>query len=389
MASGTATVTASAGLNVRKGPGTENAKLGALTKGTKVQYYSETNGWLQIKYAGQTGYISKQYTSVTQSSTGGSSSSSSSSASGKVQVTASALNVRAGAGTGYKILGTLSNGKVVSYSSESNGWLRISYNGQTGWISKKYTKAASGSSNSGSSGSGSSTTKTETRYVTASSLNVRSGAGTSYSVVGSLSRGASVSVYSTSGNWSQIAYNSGKAWVCNDYLSKTKPSTTTSGGGSAVVPSGTNPADYATNYLFSKTGLYTHDFLKNNPRLKNFTDLSIYGATYNYGYNCNCANFVTACSVNTGWMSKNYISVQDMYYKLKAGTDGYRVINGSQAKKGDIWCNTSLGHTELVYSRSGTSITLIGSNNAGTSKQRVTYDSSSASGPKGYFLSKQ
>ena len=54
--------------------------------------------------------------------------SSSTKSAGTVKVTASALNVRKGPSTGYGILGTLGKGKQVSYSEESNGWLKISYN---------------------------------------------------------------------------------------------------------------------------------------------------------------------------------------------------------------------------------------------------------------------
>ncbi|MBQ9396847.1 MAG: SH3 domain-containing protein [Proteobacteria bacterium] len=392
MSSGTAKVTANAGLNVRKGPGTNNSKIGALSKGQSVTYYGETNGWLQINYSGQTGYISKQYTTVTSGSTGSGSTNSGNSASstsGKVRITASALNVRAGVGTNYKVLGSLSNGTVVSYSAESNGWLRISYNGSTGWICKKYTTPSDGGGNAGNSNASSSNASesTKTMYVTASCLNVRNGAGTDHSKIGSLNFGASVSVYKTSGNWAQIKYGSGKGWVCSDYLSSNKQSSNSGGNSSGgSTPSGTNPAEYATNYLYSKTGLYTHDFIKHSPKLPNLTDLSIYGATYNYGYNCNCANFVTACSQNCGWLSKHFDGVSSMYSSLKNGY-GYRKISGYDAKKGDIWCNSSLGHTELVYSRNGSSITLIGSNNEGTKKQRVTYANKNAS--DGYYLSRQ
>ncbi|MBQ9243366.1 MAG: SH3 domain-containing protein [Proteobacteria bacterium] len=397
MAAGTAKVTARDGLNVRKGPGTSNKKIGALSNGQTVQFYSETQGWLQISYAGQTGYISKQYTSITQGSTGGGNSggnagsgNSASSASGQVRITASALNVRAGAGTNYKVLGSLSNGKVVSYSGESNGWLKISYNGSTGWISKKYTASTSGSNNAGGGNSTSDNAggSTKTMYVTArDGLNVRTGAGQGYTKLGTLSNGASVSVYKTSGNWAQIKYGSGTGWVCSDYLSSSKQSSGgNGGGGGGSAPSGTNPAEYATNYLFSKTGLYTHDFIKHSPKLPNLTDLSVYGSTYNYGYDCNCANFVTACSQNVGWLSKHFDGVSSMYSSLKNGY-GYRKISGSQAKKGDIWCNTSLGHTELVYSNNGSTITLIGSNNENTNKQRVTFATKSRD--SGYYLSRQ
>ena len=71
MAEGKAKVKANGGLNVRKGAGTNYARIGALSNGATVTYYGETNGWLQIKYNNQTGYISKTYTTITTAATSG------------------------------------------------------------------------------------------------------------------------------------------------------------------------------------------------------------------------------------------------------------------------------------------------------------------------------
>ena len=51
-----------------------------------------------------------------------------------IKVTASVLNVRAGAGTGHKILTTVKKGSNHKLLEEKNGWGRIS----KGWISSKY-----------------------------------------------------------------------------------------------------------------------------------------------------------------------------------------------------------------------------------------------------------
>ena len=62
-------------------------------------------------------------------------------------------------------------------------------------------------------------------YVTANSgLNVRSGAGTKYSIVKALPKGTKVTVYEESNNWSRIG--SGQ-WVSSQYLSSKKPTTST------------------------------------------------------------------------------------------------------------------------------------------------------------------
>ena len=70
------------------------------------------------------------------------------------------------------------------------------------------------------------TTSTYTRYVNTNSLNlnVRSGAGTNYSIVGSLKKGTTVAVAETNDNWSRII-SPVSGWVSSDYLSTTYTNT--------------------------------------------------------------------------------------------------------------------------------------------------------------------
>jgi uncharacterized protein YgiM (DUF1202 family) len=56
----------------------------------------------------------------------------------KVKVTASALNVRAGAGTNYKVVKTVKKNKTLTIISTSKGWGKLSDG--SGWISLDYTK---------------------------------------------------------------------------------------------------------------------------------------------------------------------------------------------------------------------------------------------------------
>lgn len=79
------------------------------------------------------------------------------------------------------------------------------------------------------------TTSTYTRYVSTNSknLNVRSGAGTGYSIVGSLRKGTQVTVAESNGSWSRIT-SPISGWVSNSYLS------------SSPVSSGTTITGYRT-----------------------------------------------------------------------------------------------------------------------------------------------
>lgn len=57
-------------LNVRSGPGTENAKVTAIPNGTVVQIVGIDGGWYKITYNGTTGYVSSDYMITVKDSAG-------------------------------------------------------------------------------------------------------------------------------------------------------------------------------------------------------------------------------------------------------------------------------------------------------------------------------
>ena len=129
IATGKTTVSS---LNVRSGPSSNYSKLGILTKGTKVEVVERySNGWYKIKYKGSYGYVSGAYVSLDGSK-------------GEVIATGkttAGLNVRSGAGTGYKKIGYLNKGtKVEIVTKLSNGWYKIKFNSSYGYVSGDYVK---------------------------------------------------------------------------------------------------------------------------------------------------------------------------------------------------------------------------------------------------------
>ncbi|MGE0711989.1 MAG: SH3 domain-containing protein [Planctomycetota bacterium] len=60
----------------------------------------------------------------------------------------------------------------------------------------------------------------ETHRVTASALNVRTGPSLRYRILGQLRSGAQVNVVAASGDWRQIQYRGGLAWVHGAYLAR-------------------------------------------------------------------------------------------------------------------------------------------------------------------------
>lgn len=149
------------------------------------------------------------------------------------------LNVRSAASTSASIIGKLSNGAQVSVLSSSNGWVQISYNGTTGWVSGQYITVSSAP------------TQTGTVNVSASSsLYVRSAANTSASIIGKLSSGAQVSILSSSNGWYQISFNGTAGWVSGQYIALSSVSTDKA----QIVVSAANSA-VGVRYVFAGASL--------------------------------------------------------------------------------------------------------------------------------------
>lgn len=146
-------VTASAGLNLRKGPSTSYAVIKTLSKGTEVTVVSSSNDWSKVNVGGVSGYVSSDYLSSTKPSTGSSSSNESTSNSTSTMYTTDRLNLRKGAGTSYSVITTLDKGIAVTVHSSSNGWSKVSVNGMTGYVSSSYLSSTKPSNSSSSTDS--------------------------------------------------------------------------------------------------------------------------------------------------------------------------------------------------------------------------------------------
>lgn len=147
---------------------------------------------------------------------------------GVVQAT-STVNVRSGAGTSFSKIGSLYAGAKATALSSSNGWTKINYNGKVGYVSSQYVRnITTGSSTSPSSSNTSTSNVNSGTYSTTAALNVRSGAGTSYSKLGTLAKGSTVRVLGSSNGWSKINYNGRTGYVSSQYLQKSNSSAGTS-----------------------------------------------------------------------------------------------------------------------------------------------------------------
>ena len=139
-------------------------------------------------------------------------------------ITANSVNFRSGPSTSYSSIGKFNKGDKVEYLEENGSWIKVKYSGKVGYVYGTYVEKDT-------------SVTTTTKYVTASSLNVRSGASTTYSVIGKLSKGSKVEVISTSNGWSKIKYDGRTGYVSSQYLSSSASdsSSSTSSSASKVI----------------------------------------------------------------------------------------------------------------------------------------------------------
>ncbi len=179
-------------LNVRSGPGTDHGVLTQVSRGTVLTQVSEQDDWSRVILpGGSAGWVAGWHTSLFQPDR-------------YAVVDVSLLNVRSGPGTGHSIETQLSRNLAVPVLEESNSWLKVLLpQGGQGWMAGWHTVSADYQG-----------------YVTVtpSLLNMRSGPGTSHTVLDQLPRGEMVAVLGSQGNWFRIARLNGiTGWVSGSY----------------------------------------------------------------------------------------------------------------------------------------------------------------------------
>ena len=221
----TATVIASR-LNMRASASTTGALLTKIPNGATVTVLGTTGAWSHIRYGSYTGYVMSQYLRINGNSTAQPTAAPTQEPTaeptiGTATVTSgSRLNMRSAKSTSASVVTRIPSGATVGVISYASDWSKVTYNGYTGYVSSPYI------SMNGSQTETPATTKpddgktykTVTISGSATKLNMRSGAGTGYALVGQVPKGTRVELLSDQGEWSQISYNGLNGYVMSAYL---------------------------------------------------------------------------------------------------------------------------------------------------------------------------
>ena len=118
-------------VNVRSSDSEKADKLGKVATGIRVQVQEvQINGWTKIVYEGQDGYIKSEFLQMEESADD-------LNVIGRVTANAN-INVRVGASSSSERLGLLSGGETLELLAVEDGWCKVIYNGQIGYVSAEY-----------------------------------------------------------------------------------------------------------------------------------------------------------------------------------------------------------------------------------------------------------
>ncbi len=232
-------------LNLRDKAGTDGAVLATLPSGETLTVLDDSNqAWVKVRTSsGLEGWCSREYLSLSGSSSGAASSSAPASSGQKATATVY-LNLRSGAGTSYPVLATLSRGTSLTVLSTSGEWARVrTSSGVEGYCSLEYLQLESSSSSSASSSGGSSSAGgvTVTVATTNANLKLRTGPGVTYFAIVTMPQGTRLTVLDNSNSgWAQVRMADGRTgWSSKEYLdfsTETAPPSSSSSTASSSSP---------------------------------------------------------------------------------------------------------------------------------------------------------
>jgi uncharacterized protein YraI len=226
-------------LNLRSGPSTNYSVVTVMPSGAYVEITGKiVNNFYPVLFEGASGFAAAQFLS-TESGWSENNGGGSSSPAGNATVT-TALNLRAGAGTNYQILSVIPGGATVQLLGEQqNGFLRVSYQGQTGWAYADFVQTGGGSSAPTTPSNPTTNGPTGSASTTAA-LNLRAAASLSAALLMVMPYGATVQLLGAQqNNFAQLSYAGTTGWASLDYLN-------IGGGGQPSTPLPTPTAPPST-----------------------------------------------------------------------------------------------------------------------------------------------
>lgn len=186
-------------LNLRKGPSVKSPVLMTIPKSSPLMYHAASGPWYKVSYNGTQGYVASQYVTISPSAM-----KSRSKQTTEIRSSMSLVN--------SKVLITIpasTEVTVLGKSGTTGSWLKVMYNGITGFTPARHyiVQVAPGDSLS-----------TYPTYITIENLNLRNQASRYGSILTTIPSGTSISVISKSASWYKVRYNNQVGYVSSGFV---------------------------------------------------------------------------------------------------------------------------------------------------------------------------
>ena len=261
-------------------------------------------------------------------------------ADGAATVTASALYMRSKPSTTSSAVTCLSKGTTVIVLDKNGGWYKVWCRGQEGYMSADYLSASQTANAAFGSGA-----------VKGSSVNIRSGASTASSVLGSVSTGKTLSVTGVSGDWYKVSYNGSTGYIHSDYLTLSAGESSSSSAGAPVADAVSGTGTVKGSYVNVRSGPSTASSVLGSVNSgKTLPVTGVSGDWYKVTYNG------SAAYVNKAYMTLSS-GGSSASSPAETALSGSGVINGSYVR---MRSGPSTSYSILGSYNQGTSMTVTG-----------------------------
>ena len=198
------------GVTIRKSKDTSSSVnvVGTVNKGGKLSVYAVEDSWLKVTYKGAYAYVEKSKVQFLDAD---------GQVLGSVQknvTTTAPVNLYVKATSSSKVISTIKKDVNLPVYKTVGGYYLTAVNGLPGYIVASSTEDVG----TGESVPTPPVTGNVTGRVTVDSLNVRSAANASSTVLGKLKKGETVPVGQINGYWAQVTYNGKTGYVHKSYL---------------------------------------------------------------------------------------------------------------------------------------------------------------------------
>lgn len=206
-------------VNVRGGPGLSYPLLKIAKRGEKYPIVKEQGDWIQVQLSfSKTGWLVNWLVTKENNQAAGATSTASAST-GSYNTVAIAgidqLRVRSGPGTSFRLIGFINKGQKFTVLGQNENWYKINSPFGEGWVVRDFLEIKTIKQESKQD---SSPSKNNMGIVNGDTLNIRQEPTTTSPVIGKLTKGTNVSIYSKQNNWLEVGFSNLRGWVISEFI---------------------------------------------------------------------------------------------------------------------------------------------------------------------------